>query len=122
MASKDGDMTSCQAIIRSIEKRWKNSDQAPFIAAIILNPLLKTTPFRPHHSITFANIHRLLQSLFTRFFPGEETPWLFTDIAEYLEGREKILPIEEIISELKKSGASVVGVYHRYTMYHTHIE
>ena len=112
MASDGGDITSCEAIIGSIEKRWKNSDQGPFIAAVILNPILKTAPFRPHSSLTLARIHQLLQSLFTRFFPNEELPRLFTDISEYLEGKGNFSPMEAIISDVKKSRASDVGICH----------
>jgi hypothetical protein len=121
MKSHGGDPVSCQAIIDSIEKRWKNSDQVPFIAAIILNPLLKTGAFRPHPSFTLASIHQSLRSLFTRFFPGEGLPQLFTDISEYLEGRGAFSPMEEIISELKKLSASDVGIFYRFILCHTHI-
>ena len=121
MASKNGDEVSCQAIIASIEKRWKNSDQAPFIASIILNPLLKTTPFQPHPSFTLASIHQSLRSLFARFFPSEAPPQLFTEISEYLEGRGNFSPMEEIISDLKKSSASDVGVYLECKLCHIHI-
>jgi hypothetical protein len=121
MASSDGDPTSCQAITASIEKRWKTSDQAPFIAAVILNPLLKTSPFCPHPSLTLASIHQLIQSLFARFFPNEELPWLFTDLSEYLEGKGSFSPMQDIISEAKRSRSSDVGVIHGFMQCHTHI-
>jgi hypothetical protein len=117
MMSPDGDVVSCQAIIGSIEKRWKNSDQAPFIAAIILNPLLKTTPFCPHSSLTIAGIHQLFRSLFTQFFPGEESPGLFIDVSEYLEGKGSFAPMEGVISEARKD----VGFYYGDTSCHTHV-
>lgn len=110
MSLTDGDKASCQAIIESIEKRWKKSDQAPFIAAIILNPLLKTTPFRPFSSFSLADIHNLFKKLFIQFFPGEE-PQLFTDISNYLEGRGNFASMEEIISEVKRMGASDVCIF-----------
>ena len=121
MALGDGDAISCQAIIGSIEKHWKNSDQAPLIAAIILNPLLRTTPFCPHSSLTLASVHQLLQSLFTQFYPNEEQPHLFIEISEYLEGRGSFSPMETVIDDAKKSRVSDVGIYCGHALSHTHI-
>jgi hypothetical protein len=121
MMSLNGDVMSCQAIIGSIEKRWNNSDQPPFIAAIILNPLLKIAPFSSHSFLTLASIHQLLRSLFVRFFPGEEPPWLFTDVSEYLEGKGNFSPMEDIISEVRKGRAPDVGIYHGYIPHCTHV-
>ena len=103
LAPGKGDAISCQAIVASIEKRWKNSDQAPFIAAVVLNPLFKTSPFRPHSSFSLANIHQLLRSLFVRFFPDEELPWLFESISEYLEGKGVFSSMEGIIHDARKA-------------------
>ena len=102
MFTLEGDKDSCNAITASVEKRWANSDQAPFIASILLNPLLKISPFRPHPSFSLANIHSLIRSLFVRFFPDEISPWLFDSLSEYLEGRGTFLPMEDIINEAKK--------------------
>ena len=121
MMSNGGDVTSCEAIIGSIEKRWKKSDQAPFIAAIILNPLLKATPFQQHVTLTVANIHQLLRSLFIRFFPSEEQPQMFNDIIEYLEVKGNFLPMEGIVNDAKKSRISDVGIYDHYMFCHAHI-
>lgn len=100
--SPKGDRDSCEAIVGSIEKRWANADQGPFIASILLNPLHKITPFRPHPSFSLANIHSLIRSLFVRFFPEETSPWLFDSLSDYLEGRGTFLPMEDIIREAKK--------------------
>ena len=100
--SGDGDRKACEAIIASIEKRWMNFDQEPFIAAVLLNPLLKTSPFSPHSTFSLVNIHHLLQSLFLRFFPEENPPWLFDSISEYIEGMGAFSSMEDIIHEAKK--------------------
>ena len=42
MSASGGDKVACEAIIASIEKQWENSDQEPFIVAVLLNFLLKT--------------------------------------------------------------------------------
>jgi len=103
ISSRQGDIVSCQAIIASIEKRWKNSDQEPFIAAVLLNPLLKVSPFHPHTAFSLANIHQLFRSLFIRFFPDEHPPWLFDSISEYIEGKGEFSSMEDIIHEAKKA-------------------
>jgi hypothetical protein len=103
VSSSTGDEELCDAIIASIKKRWKNSDQGPFIAAILLNPLLKMSPFCPHTSFSLASIHLLFRSLFARFFPDETNPWLFDSISEYIEGKGAFLPMEDIICEAKKA-------------------
>ena len=97
-----GDRVSCEAIIASIEKRWASADQEPFIASILLNPLLKTTPFRPDPSFSLASIHQLLRSLFTRFFPEEHTTGLFNLLSDYLAGKGEFSAMEQIISEVRK--------------------
>ena len=101
--SGDGDKVACEAIIASIEKQWKNSDQEPFIAAVLFNPLLKTSLFSPHSAFSVVNIHHLFQSLFHRFFPEENIPWLSDSISEYLEGKGAFSSMEVIIHEAKKS-------------------
>jgi hypothetical protein len=40
----------CTAILESIEKQWAKVDQDVFIAAIILNPFVKTLAFSPQLS------------------------------------------------------------------------
>jgi hypothetical protein len=35
------------AILESIEKRWAKADQDVFIAAVLLNPFVKASPFSP---------------------------------------------------------------------------
>lgn len=112
MLSPDGDVDCCNAIIASLEKCWMNSDQAPFIASIFLNPLLKGTPFHPHSSFTLINIHHLLASLFAWFFPTEPTCSLFAPLAEYLEGSGDFAGMEDIIQRAKK--APEVRIYFIY--------
>ena len=118
-ASPEGDEDSCAAIISSIEKRWANADQGPFIAAVILNPLLRTAPFYSHPSFSLANIHLLMRSLFTRFFPNDPSPWLFDSLSDYLEMRGEFLSMEDIINQAKR--VPEVGVCHK-SRYHTHVE
>jgi len=57
-----------QAIIASIEKQWDKADQEIFIAAVILNPFIKITPFNTSVSL-FMNmgIFNLMKYLYTHF-------------------------------------------------------
>ncbi|KAJ3497528.1 hypothetical protein NLJ89_g10338 [Agrocybe chaxingu] len=77
----------CEAVLNSIELRWKKSDQDVFIAAVILNPFIKVAPFRRDPGIvSFASINNLLSHLWTRFF-GEAPPESLSDeIHAYFDG------------------------------------
>lgn len=62
------DMVGCMAIIESIEARWATADQEIFIAAVVLNPFYKSTPFSPLQFLTNAGIHSMLGRLWQRLF------------------------------------------------------
>ena len=119
MMKSVGDEVPCQAIIASIEKRWANTDQEPFIASVLLNPLLKTIPFHSHSSFSLMSINHLMQSLFTPFFPDEAAPWLFGSLSDYIEGRGEF----HLMTDLIKSAESTheVGDCHRH-IYHADIK
>ncbi|KAI9430772.1 hypothetical protein BJY52DRAFT_1133494, partial [Lactarius psammicola] len=80
------DMVIRKALLESIEKRWEASDQNIFIASMILNPFLKTNPFkRDAQLISLGAIHTLLSGLWTRFYPGDPCPdELYEEIRHYL--------------------------------------
>ncbi|KAI9442952.1 ribonuclease H-like domain-containing protein [Lactarius indigo] len=82
----------CTAILNSIEKRWAKADQDIFIAAVLLNPFVKTAAFSPRVSfLTRAGVFTLLKRLYQRFFSITESPdqlsaninTLFTNIQDY---------------------------------------
>ncbi|KIJ08508.1 hypothetical protein PAXINDRAFT_88772 [Paxillus involutus ATCC 200175] len=66
--SEPEDTEVVSAIIQSIKRRWAKCDQEIFIAAVVINPFYKTTPFSRISSLNNANIHTLLECLYTRFF------------------------------------------------------
>ncbi|KAJ8462759.1 hypothetical protein ONZ51_g10696 [Trametes cubensis] len=74
------------AVIASLEKRWDKSDQDVFIAAVILNPFIRTQPFQHLPELfTPAAIYLLLQRLWTRFYPDTPVPAdFYTSVISYL--------------------------------------
>lgn len=90
------DAPGCTAILESIEKRWAKADQDVFIAAVILNPFLKTNAFSPQANfLTRAGVLGLIKRLYRRFFSISETPeeleenirQLFSNVDNYFTGR-----------------------------------
>jgi len=87
-----------QAIIASIEKQWDKADQEIFIAAVILNPFIKITPFNTSVSL-FMNmgIFNLMKYLYTHFFKISESTTefatncttLLNDVCTYLHGEHQ---------------------------------
>ena len=97
LRTKDpADRMGCTAIIDSIEKRWAKADQEVFIAAVILNPFIKISPFsRQTQLLTWAGILLLLKRLYTRFFSSteqanelQENLWqLYSNLDNYFENK-----------------------------------
>ncbi|KIJ14505.1 hypothetical protein PAXINDRAFT_12602 [Paxillus involutus ATCC 200175] len=71
---EDEDIWAVTAIIQSIEWKWVKCDQEIFIAAVVLNPFYKTTPFSRIPSLNNANIRTLLEHLYTSFFNCDPPP------------------------------------------------
>jgi hypothetical protein len=62
------------AILESIEKQWAKADQDVFIAAVLLNPFVKASPFSPQVPfLTQAGVLSLMKCLYLRFFSVTET-------------------------------------------------
>ena len=73
-AGGDGDQVACDAILASLEKRWLNTDQDIFIAAVVLNPIFKHRPFKPISRFQPTFIYQSLLQLWEQFFPEESPP------------------------------------------------
>ena len=83
--NRGGDLTACNAVLSSLEKRWANTDQDVFIAAVVLNPFFKHMPFKPLRRFQPANIYSLFVTLWNRFFPGQVAPIaLYQNVIDYL--------------------------------------
>ena len=75
-----------QVILDSIEKRWQKSDQDVFIAALILNPMYKTSPFSQASLLNHANVFSLLCHLWRRFYKTNDIPpAFFSEVRDYLD-------------------------------------
>lgn len=58
-----------------------------FLAAIILNPYMKTYPFKKDYTlISPAVVTDLMENLWERFYPGESSEGLHRAVRDYLKG------------------------------------
>jgi len=76
-----------QRILDSIEKRWAKSEQEAFIAAVILNPVYKMTPFAVLDFTTSAGCLVLIKKLYIHLFgslTSDEDQLLYDELMEYL--------------------------------------
>ena len=79
------------AVCRSLETRWEKAEQDVFVAAVILNPWLRTASFRPLvHLFAPAAIHALFVRLWKRFWPTEVPvpALLYAELNNYLKDIE----------------------------------
>jgi hypothetical protein len=117
----------CTAILDSIEKRWAKADQDVFIAAVILNPFVKTAAFSAQvRFLTRAGVLALMKRLYQRFFSITETTeefdenmrQLFSNIEDYFSGSGICADMTQYVSaindEAQRNGISPdpLMVYH----------
>lgn len=102
--SNRGNKTVQDALIKSIEKRWANSDQEVFIVAVLLNPMHKLGPF--NKSLRLFQIHHirnLLVRLWVRFYGNGNIPsGLGDEYVHFIRG------IEDFFEE---PGTETVGTH-----------
>ena len=86
-ADEDGSESIGQAVLDSLEMRWSKADQDAFVAAVLLNPYVKTGPFKPINALfSPVGIGALLERLWIRFYPSEPVPpSLYEEQKEYFE-------------------------------------
>ncbi|CDO69480.1 hypothetical protein BN946_scf184817.g40 [Trametes cinnabarina] len=75
------------AVLGSLEKRWAKADQDVFIAAVILNPYLRLSPFRASLTQYFvpATVYGLILRLWDRFYPDSTEKPTLSDVRDYLK-------------------------------------
>lgn len=80
-------ITVKEALLYSISRRWEKADQSIYIAAVILNPLIKTQIFANIPQVTFNGVYNTFASLWTRF-TGQPPPLdLLVDSKDYLSNK-----------------------------------
>lgn len=84
MRADEGDAAACDSIIASIEKRWAVSDQEIFVAAVLLNPFYRNSPFAPLQFLNNAGIRSLFVALWKRFYRESPPDSFYTEISDYL--------------------------------------
>jgi len=79
------DSTIGDAVLNSIDKRWKKVDQDVFILAVFLNPYVRTSCFAPESSYSsFNGIWALVVRVYRRVFntaSNEEPGYEFSNAA-----------------------------------------
>ncbi|KAG1719464.1 uncharacterized protein EDB91DRAFT_1065639 [Suillus paluster] len=68
------DLAARTAVLASVERRWEQCDQEVFIAAIIVNPFYKVSPFRNVPLTTCAGLATLFARLWRRFYNTNDIP------------------------------------------------
>ena len=68
------DAIACDAIINSLELRWKKADQELFIGAVLVNPFYRAEPFAPTHYMNIAGITSLLTRVWQRMNNERNVP------------------------------------------------
>lgn len=91
------DYPGCKAIIESIERRWEKADQDVFIAAVILNPFHRISPFTQIEYLINANILDLFSCLYQRFNNVEPVSEFFDDAYNYINQQGKFSRLESMV-------------------------
>jgi len=86
------------AILSSLEKRWAKADQEVFIAAVLVNPLFRVSPFRRLDFLNRSGIRALFTRLWKRFYPGSSPSFDFiTHIFDFIDGTGFFLELDESV-------------------------
>ncbi|KAI0363606.1 hypothetical protein BV20DRAFT_1007124, partial [Pilatotrama ljubarskyi] len=97
-----------EAVVRSLETRWSKADQDVFIAAVILNPFIRTRAFCTSPTLfSTAAIHALLERLWQRFYSSEPVPLTFYDtVSSYLHNTEEFIALPGTVQGIMQSAAA----------------
>ena len=105
----DDDKDVQDAILSSLEKRWAKADQEVFIAAVLVNPLFRVSPFRRLDFLNRSGIRALFTRLWKRFYPSETPSFEFaTHIINFIDGNGFFSEIDESVKyELQSANIEV---------------
>lgn len=86
------------AILSSLEKRWAKADQEVFIAAVLVNPLFRASPFRRLDFLNRSGIRALFTRLWKRFYPSSEAAFEFSNpIFNFIDGDGFFIELDESV-------------------------
>ncbi|KAJ7459620.1 hypothetical protein B0H11DRAFT_1736953, partial [Mycena galericulata] len=108
-----------RAVLNSLEKRWKNAgaEQEVFIAAVLLNPYFKNTPFSHLPILNRAGIDLTFERLWKRFFKQPAPPDLRMNSREYFDGTGFFAGLQSYCnSEIERRRANRVSCYYSHSM------
>jgi hypothetical protein len=87
------------AILSSLERRWAKADQEVFIAAVLVNPLFRVSPFRRLDSLNRSGIRGLFTRLWRRFYPSEPPSFEFSShIFNFIDGNGFFAELDESVN------------------------
>ncbi|KAF8883356.1 hypothetical protein CPB84DRAFT_1850999 [Gymnopilus junonius] len=87
------------SLFKSIKQCWEKADQDVFIAAIFLNPFLKSSPFQKNlRLISTGSIHTLLSRLWLHFYSTPVPTELYEEI---IDNKEVYADLENACTTLK---------------------
>ena len=92
------DAPACNAILSSIERRWKKTDQDVFIAGILLNPFHKAQPFCAAPFSTSVSLYNLIHRLWSRFYSETPPAGLYIDFKAYINGTGDYLALRNFMN------------------------
>ncbi|KAF9037773.1 ribonuclease H-like domain-containing protein [Panaeolus papilionaceus] len=90
------------SLLESIERRWDQSDQEVFIAAVIINPFLRTSPFKKDATlISTGAVYQLFSNLWKRFYNEDPPESLYEETGDYLRGTGCFSTLDSVITAFK---------------------
>ncbi|KAG1727642.1 ribonuclease H-like domain-containing protein [Suillus paluster] len=106
------DLAARTAVLASVERRWEQCDQEVFIAAIIVNPFYKVSPFRNVPLTMHAGLATLFAHLWRRFYNTNDIPLnLYMDLDDYLNSSHDFAYMDNyklsLLYHAEKEGVSV---------------
>ncbi|KAG1724413.1 hypothetical protein EDB19DRAFT_1644614, partial [Suillus lakei] len=77
------DLAACTAVLASAECCWGQCDQEVFIAAVIVNPSYKISPFQKIPLTTCVGLAALFRCLWSCFYSSDAPLDLYTGLYEW---------------------------------------
>ena len=95
------DSVGIKAFLNSIESWWVKCNQEVFIAAVILSPIYKTTPFSNLPILNLAGIYTLLCCLWKWFYSTAPPTMLHVELKDYIDNQGTYENLTDWASEVQ---------------------